>query len=1001
MSRAFTPEALARRFTAFYSDLHQTDPETRTPYKWQCRLASDLASGKEFGELITPSGAGTTSPVGETEDSSAEWFLVAPTGAGKTTFIECFLFALAEQLERGGRSLPLRLYWVVDRRAVVDQVFEHARGLVDRLATADAGTAAARVAASLRRAAEGDDDAGQPPLEVRLWRGGTSRGIERVPLAAPCVICSTVDQVGSRLLFRGYGTAPGSRAIDAALVGTDSLIVLDEAHLSQPFADTVGRIRKVQGRAHRQGVRMARLMQVSATPAERTVAMRRFELSPDELTEEPLVQRLQACKRVRLKQVSNVPRGLARAAKDLCEEAQVVGVIANTVADARAVHAELSTGADAVLMIGPSRPLDRSRVLTGIPERGTPERAAREGPLFVVGTQTLEVGVDLDFDALVSACAPFPSLVQRFGRLDRAGEVTKDDEFARGAIIASRTSDPVYGDAVQKTWAWLQSRTEDGELDMGPEAIADHWASDPPGPPPQPRAPILGPWHIEALIQTSRDPMPTPEIGFFLHGEDGARDADVAIAWRSDLTIENLDEWQGRVRARPPHAGELLSLPVVKVKQWLQRRADDLDFSDIESTAEEPRKGAGTAVSAEPVTFGRVNPPGADGEWGVETGVSYSDICSGDVLVVPCSVGGCDEFGWVPGSRAHVSDLGDLNPKRPRVLLGPATALGRLPESLRARVEEVIADLAAEDTNARAAYDTLKAEMRKWLSGVAIGDRGRHDEAGGGDQAAGSTDTNWYPEVREAIDKSLCARGRVIPLPSENPRHLVLEPRTLRRASGPERQPYEKHVERVVELAAAYARSQQLKEEVERTILLAARYHDLGKHDPRFQAWLNRGAAPPAGEVLAKSDVPPNDPRSESYRVAAGWPRRKRHEMTSAVMVKEAVSAGAFNGCDPDLLVHLVAVHHGQLRPFLPMRVRRNQARRGQLVTADDADTSPVTVTATIEGSEVSVGSDQELDFSEHAERFAELNERYGPWGLASLEATLVLADRLASAEVS
>jgi CRISPR-associated endonuclease/helicase Cas3 len=84
------------------------------------------------------------------------------------------------------------------------------------------------------------------------------------------------------------------------------------------------------------------------------------------------------------------------------------------------------------------------------------------------------------------------------------------------------------------------------------------------------------------------------------------------------------------------------------------------------------------------------------------------------------------------------------------------------------------------------------------------------------------------------------------------------------------------------------------------------------------------------------------------------------------------------------------------MRPFLPMF--RDGARR--LIGSEEPDPNPVTVKAKVEGKLVSVSSSQDLDFLDHANRFLELNERYGPWGLAALEATLVLADRAASAEV-
>ena len=71
-----------------------------------------------------------------------------------------------------------------------------------------------------------------------------------------------------------------------------------------------------------------------------------------------------------------------------------------------------------ILMIGPSRGVDRERTARRLRPFRT-SAAARDGnkPLFVVATQCLEVGVDLDLDGLVTQCASFDAIRQRFGRL--------------------------------------------------------------------------------------------------------------------------------------------------------------------------------------------------------------------------------------------------------------------------------------------------------------------------------------------------------------------------------------------------------------------------------------------------------------------------------------------------------------------------------------------------------------------------------------------------------
>ena len=153
-----------------------------------------------------------------------------PTGLGKTSVMVIWLIALARQAEGGGVNLPRRLIYVVDRRTVVDQATEEAEKLLKAL-EGDAR----HLKASL--------GLGDPRLPISTLRGAhvDNRDWLADP-TIPAIIVGTVDMIGSRLLFAGYGVSRRMRPYHAGLLGADTLIVLDEAHLVPPFEALLSRI---------------------------------------------------------------------------------------------------------------------------------------------------------------------------------------------------------------------------------------------------------------------------------------------------------------------------------------------------------------------------------------------------------------------------------------------------------------------------------------------------------------------------------------------------------------------------------------------------------------------------------------------------------------------------------------------------------------------------------------------------------------------------------------
>ncbi|MFO0473122.1 MAG: hypothetical protein ACK51Z_19075, partial [Pseudomonadota bacterium] len=118
--------------------------------------------------------------------------VTVPTGLGKSAMVDAAVWAAAQ----GGWR---RIAFVVDRRIVVDAVHERAQRIAQALAAPGRSPGLATLAARLGPGA---------PQVVRL-RGGVHGDDdwvlhpERITVAL-----TTVDQLGSRLLFRGYGVSP-------------------------------------------------------------------------------------------------------------------------------------------------------------------------------------------------------------------------------------------------------------------------------------------------------------------------------------------------------------------------------------------------------------------------------------------------------------------------------------------------------------------------------------------------------------------------------------------------------------------------------------------------------------------------------------------------------------------------------------------------------------------------------------------------------------------------
>lgn len=372
-----------------------------------------------------------------------------PTGLGKTAVIAVWLVARAL-----GASLPRRLIYVVDRRAVVDQATDVAEKLCEWVAketgVADAlGLADRLLPISTLRGQYVDN---------RKWLEDPS---------SPAIVVGTVDMVGSRLLFCGYGVSSKMRPFHAGLIGVDTLIVLDEAHLVPAFEDL---LRQVERGADSFGPNDAslralvppfKLLSLSATG--RQTAASTLTLSDDDRRDPIVSKRLNAKKTLSVVDIANVAKATPalRDGKDAgdADEAtknskapKLAGVLAkqawevtsqasaqirclvfcNSRKDATAVAAELRNLAKSAtapeptieLFVGGRRVKERTRAREALSRTGFLAGSAStlERSSFLIATSAGEVGVDLDADHMVCDLVTWERMVQRLGRVNRRGD---------------------------------------------------------------------------------------------------------------------------------------------------------------------------------------------------------------------------------------------------------------------------------------------------------------------------------------------------------------------------------------------------------------------------------------------------------------------------------------------------------------------------------------------------------------------------------------------------
>lgn len=463
--------------------------------------------------------------------------LRAPTGAGKTAAVVlAWLWRRRFHPDPAVRdATPRRLLLVMPLRVLVDQT----------------ETAISRWLAALDLAEE---------IAVHRLLGGEGRraGAWLVDPERDAVLVGTVDMLLSRALNRGFASGRFAWPIEFGLLSNDCQWVLDEVQLLDAALATS---RQLEAFRHRWGTaRPTATTWMSATvetswldtvdnPAE---GLRVVELTDADRTG-PLARRVDAPRTVR-QGPDPEPDAVARLALDRHRPGTRTLVVVNTVDRAREVHRAILTataedpsgGPEVVLVHSRFRPPDRARLLGQVLSPPT-------GPgRIVVSTQVIEAGVDVSAPVLVTDAAPWPSVVQRAGRCNRAGEWPDAELW----WVPPPRPAP-YGqeevDAAVEALTGLEGATVTaGTLPAAGPTVE------------RPLVPVLRARDLGDLFDTAPDLSGNDiDVSRFIRtGED----LDVSVAWWDDAA--------GRLQADPtarPVRDELCPVPVGEARRWWRR----------------------------------------------------------------------------------------------------------------------------------------------------------------------------------------------------------------------------------------------------------------------------------------------------------------------------------------------------------------------------------------------------------------------------------------------
>lgn len=811
----------------------------------------------------------------------------APTGSGKSSVVDIHLFANALAAVGAAPRVPRRLCVTVGRRALVDSQADRAREILRRMNEVLADESGEpdilrRVAEALQSFQTRNDDQRIAPFEVGHIRGELSnRALPVTDISACAIIAATPDMYGSRALFRGYGSTKAARPRETALLTMDTVMVLDEAHMNRQLLHTTQRIAELQKREANLGVPTLQVVETTATPSTEDSESTTLGVDIEALdspNDKELRKRVYSHKELMLHPIDKwdgkpgnsptvnaavdaIKKFLAhREAGAGSNEAHTIGCIVNRVRTAIAIkealikNKVLEKAEEVQLLVGRMRPYDLENLQNKHRKLFTTE--GDKSVKVVVATQTLEVGIDVDFADLVTELAPASSLAQRFGRVNRLGR-RKDSKVV---VIEPASGDLVKKDAppyravdLSNAYAWLEALNGAENPSVNPAAMV----KNPPVQSSPERLLYQRPEWSDLLefSRTDENPYDEPDLDLWLHDSLDAETAMGGVIVRDNLP-SNTSAAMEILKTSYFAPSDRETFPAnLKILQEI------LDYQDEHGV--KPRK---FLYRQGEISLWQ------DADHGDE---SNQSLAPGDVLLL--------DTGSVPFTNQGIAvTQRELPSTKDKLEAVP------FPEEIKLYVYEKCAD---REEDFREYLGLSPEEVAELLDAQsADGKKKRIASELTTEAEDGQEVISWYAEVTNATEKK-SVEG------SDIAQELVLAGPVL----------LDDHQNDVAERTRQLAENLGLAPEFSEALELAAKYHDEGKRDLRFQQMLG---ADLQADALAKSG---HRSVAEAYRARSrsALPRGWRHEQLSALMVAASPEKV---GEHRDLVLRIIGCSHGHGR---------------------------------------------------------------------------------------